>query len=80
MEINKIVLLVEASDIQETFIYRSPSAAGKWQVDFLRKSTGQRIPLTARRQNTRCFASVDSAVKALEAIGIHTSQLDWKNP
>ena len=77
MDINKILLLAQAGDIQQVLIHRVPMTPGKWQVQFERKSTGEHLPLTARRQNIRHFASADSAIKVLDELGIKSAVIDW---
>ena len=74
---DQIALLFQAGDITQATVTRAPLREGKWTVQFERKSTKEIIPLTARRNNIRHFASADSAIKILNDLGMKNASIDW---
>ena len=74
MRIDQIGLLIGAGAITEANLYPAPLKPGKWFIEFTRKGN-QRIPLTAQRGNIRDFASLDSAWKVLQELGIATATI-----
>lgn len=77
MQLNQVTLLLEANDIKSVIIAPAVMQAGKWIINFER-GNGQSFALTARRDNIRHFASVDSAIKVLKELGITTAVVDWR--
>lgn len=69
MELKHVNLLVEAGDIKQVIISKAVMSANRWMVSFERRS-GDLVTLTARRDNVRYFATVDSALKLLGEIQI----------
>ncbi|MFK0573094.1 hypothetical protein [Endozoicomonas sp.] len=76
MNTDKAKLLVETGNITGAVITAAPLVAGKWVVQ-LHRVGGDVVPLTARRENIRQFASIDSAVKVLNELGCKTATVDW---
>lgn len=77
MQLNQVSLLLEANDIKGVIVTPAVMHAGKWIISFER-GNGQCFTLTARRDNIRHFASVDSAIKVLKELGITTAVVDWR--
>ena len=77
MQLNQVSLLLEANDIKGVIVTPAVMQVGKWIISFERRN-GQPFALTARRDNIRHFASVDSAIKVLKELGITTAVVDWR--
>ena len=76
MHLDKIGLLLESNNITRVMISSAVTVPGKWMVQFERKG-GEIVPLTARRDNIRYFASSDSAIKILKELGCTSADISW---
>lgn len=76
MTLKEFDLLIQARDITSVIITPAPLVPSKWNAHFKRK-TGELVALTARRENIRNFASIDSAVDAVSSIGVQKVTVDW---
>ena len=74
----EIQLLLESNNIKNVHISAAPMASGKWIVEFER-TTGGIVALTARRENIRQFANLETAIKTLKEIGIRRAHIDWSS-
>ena len=77
MNSDKAKLLIETGNITGAVVTVAPLVPGKWVVQ-LNRVGGEIVPLTARRENIRQFASIDSAVKVLNELGLKTAEVNWR--